>query len=211
MSLAPRLSLAALAVAALTPLVATAQPAPAPSPRPPSGPPPAAAPRLTWESPDPAAERTFTFQLVLLAASVEGPSGYENVPVNAQKALADVKDFLPYKSYELLDLAWLRSSRTAQAQLAGPEGKTLSAGIEFFSSSDEPDRIYIRRLVVVPVPELGELAQIQPSESARGLLRSVRPLLESSFGMQSGETIVVGTAKLDGPSKALIVLLSALP
>ena len=43
------------------------------------------------------------------------------------------------------------------------------------------------------------------------MTRTNRPLLETSFGMKAGETVVVGTAKLDGPSKALVVLLSALP
>jgi hypothetical protein len=37
-----------------------------------------------------------------------------------------------------------------------------------------------------------------------------RPLLSTTFSMELGETVVVGTSKLDGPDKALVVLLTAL-
>jgi len=202
------------AFALLLPLAAGAQPAPAPSPRPQSAPPPGAPPHPSWEAPAPPSGRTYTFQLVLLAASVDGPAGFENVPANAQKALADVKDFLPYKSYRLLDLAWLRSSRSAEAQLAGPDGRTLSAQIRFFSPQDEPQRIEVQRLVVVEAPLVERILLEAPRQDGAPTAvapRAIRPLLETSFGMRVGETVVVGTSKLDGPSKALVVLLSALP
>jgi hypothetical protein len=213
--LRPRSLPAALAaLALLVPLVAGAQPAPAPVPRPEAAPRPGAPPEGTLKTPAPPSERTFTFQLVLLAASVDGPARFENVPANAQKALADVKDFLPYKSYQLLDLAWLRSSRSAEAQLAGPDGRTLSAQIRFYSPQDEPQRIEVQRLVVVEANVLPTLLIEPPRTDGAPTAtapRPLRPLLETSFGMRSGETVVVGTSKLDGPSKALVVLLSALP
>lgn len=199
-----------LVAAALLASLAAAQPAPAPAPRP--DPAPAAEPR--WKTPAPPSDRTFTFQLVLLAASVDGPSRFENVPANAQKALADVKDFLPYKSYQLLDLAWLRSSRNAEAQLAGPDGRTLSAQLRFYSPQGEPLRIEVQRLVVVEAPLVEQMLLEAPRHDGAPTAiapRALRPLLETSFGMRSGETVVVGTSKLDGPSKALVVLLSALP
>lgn len=202
----------ALAVA-LLPLAAGAQPTPAPTPRPQPGPPPAVFYEAP-EAPDRPADRTYTFQIVLLAASVDGPARYENVPANAQKALADIKDFLPYKSYELLDLAWLRSSRRAEAQLSGPGGRTLSAALRFYSPESEPQRIEIQRLVVVEAPLLERLlieAPRQGGAPTAAAPQAIRPLLETSFGMRSGETVVVGTSKLDGPTKALVVLLSALP
>jgi hypothetical protein len=189
-----------------------AQPAPAPTPR--AGAAPTARP--TPETPAPPSDRTYTFQLVLLAAETVGGGAttFENVPANAQKALADVKEFLPYKSYKLLDLAWLRSSRMAEAQLSGPGGRTLSASIRFFSPGDEPERLEIQRLVVVESPEVQTMLLEAPRQDGAPTAvapRAIRPLLETSFGMRAGETVVVGTAKLDGPSKALVVILSALP
>jgi len=212
---------AALTVLSLGPLATGAQPPPAPRPH--EGAPPAAAAEAPWASPTPTSGRTYTFQLVLLTASVDGPSRFENVPANAQKALSDVKDFLPYKSYQLLDLAWLRSSRNAEAQLAGPDGRTLSASIRFYSPQDEPlpaeiqrqpQRIEIQRLVVVEAPAIESVLLEAPrKDGARAATtpRAIHPLLETSFGMRVGETVVVGTSRLDGPSKALVVLLSALP
>lgn len=192
-----------------------AQPAPAPTPRVGAAPAPGARPPAGVETPTPPDRRTYTFQLVLLAAeTTPGATPFENVPPNAQKALADVKDFLPYKSYKLLDLAWLRSSRSAEAQLAGPEGRTLTASISFVSSRNEPDRLDVQRLVVVESPESPSLLLEAPRRDGAPTAvapRAIRPLLETSFGMRAGETVVVGTAKLDGPAKALVVILSAIP
>ena len=205
------LTLGALALIALiVPLAgAAAQTAPTPAPQPRSTARSAEAP-----TPKPAANRTYTFQLVLLVADTAGPNRFENVPANAQKALEDVKGFLPYSSYRLLDLAWLRSSHSAEAQMSGPDGRTLSAGIRFYAEPSEADRIEIQRLVIVesqPMPMLLEAPRSDGAPTAMAPAPPVRPLLETSFGMKAGETVVVGTAKLDGPSKALVVLLSALP
>lgn len=197
--------LAGFAVMANT-TAAAAQPAPTPSPGP--------APRSNADAPTPrpeprGADTTYTFQLVLLVADTVGKQEFENVPANAQKALKDVKGFLPYTSYRLLDLAWLRSSRSAEAQISGPDGRSLSAAIRFHSDSS---RIEIERLVIVEAPRSTALIEMPPKAGAPAMApNSVRPLLETSFGMKAGETVVVGTAKLDGPSKALVVLLSAIP
>ncbi|MCM2269011.1 MAG: hypothetical protein NDJ75_02805, partial [Thermoanaerobaculia bacterium] len=175
-----------------------------------------ARPPARSETPAPPSDRTYTFQLVLLAAETGGggATSFENVPANAQKALADVKDFLPYKSYKLLDLAWLRSSRLAEAQLSGPDGRTLSASIRFYSPGDEPERLEVQRLVVVESPGVPTMLLEAPRQDGAPTAvapRAIRPLLETSFGMRAGETVVVGTARLDGPAKALVVILSAIP
>jgi len=187
---------------------------PAPAPRPQATPRPQSAPTSELApTPRPTLDRTYTFQLVLLVADTSGPNRFENVPPNARKALEDVRDFLPYKGYQLLDMAWLRSSRTAEAQLAGPEGTTYSARIAFRSVDEEPGRLDIQRFVIVATNPSGGLnaAPNREGGTAVALLPPVRPVIESTFGMQAGETVVVGTARLDGASRALIVLLSALP
>jgi len=196
-----RLALPLLLAALTAPGLAAQQPpAPGASPR-------GEAPR----SPD--EPRTYTFQLVLLVADNQGRPGFENVPPRAEKALADVRDFLPYKNFHLLDLAWLRSSRSAEAQLAGPEHEALSARIVFRQPIDSGDRLEIERFVIVRTNPLPRLLEAPRSDGAPTATAppSVRPLLETSFGMRSGETVVVGTAKLDGPDKALVVVLSAIP
>jgi len=198
----------ALAVALLS-SAALAQPAPAPlpdpAPRPTAAPP---APRHPGDS------HTYTFQLVLLTADFDGSSVFEHVPANARKALEDLRNFLPYKSYRLLDMAWMRSSAFAEAQLSGPSGVALTAGLRFETSSRDPDRIDIEHFVLRPQHPHADLLKSTSKEeaaTAEALARSSRPILESSFDMKAGETVVVGTAKLDGPSRALVVILSALP
>jgi hypothetical protein len=50
------------------------------------------------------------FSVVLLLGDLQGGTTADNVPPAARKALADMKDFLPYKSYRLLDTAWTLAS-----------------------------------------------------------------------------------------------------
>lgn len=192
--------------------LAFAQPSPAPAAAPGARPRAEEAPAAT---PRPPSDRTFTFQLVLLVADTQGGSRFENVPANAQKALDDVKSFLPYTSYRLLDLAWLRSSKSAEAQISGPDGRSLSAALRFHTDAADPDRIDVQRLVIVEAPKPPLLLEAPRKDGVTATAplapQPIRPLLETSFGMRAGETVVVGTAKLDGPSKALVVLLSALP
>jgi hypothetical protein len=41
------------------------------------------------------------------------------VPAAARKALGDLKDFLPYKSYRLLDAQWILGSQRTISRLRG--------------------------------------------------------------------------------------------
>ena len=58
---------------------------------------------------------------------MQGTAAADNVPPAARKALADMKDFLPYKSYRLLDTQWtLCCGRSMIAtRLRGPEDYAL--------------------------------------------------------------------------------------
>lgn len=68
------------------------------------------------------------FNVVLVLADLEaGPATSDNVPVAARKALADMKDFLPYKGYRLLDTAWILSgsdSTNTTTRLHGLDERT---------------------------------------------------------------------------------------
>jgi len=160
------------------------------------------------------AGRTYTFQVVLLVAETSGPAVTEGVPASAQKALVDLREFLPYKSYRLLDLAWLRTMRSASATLAGPAGATYRVSLQFHPADGPGERLLIDGFTVTEVPIAPAEDVIFHSDNVVTTPRpprAVQPLLQSTFGMELGETVVVGTSKLDGPSKALVVLVSALP
>jgi hypothetical protein len=101
------------------------------------------------------------FSVVLVQGDLQAVSGTDDVPPAARKALADMRDFLPYKSYKLLDAAWVlccsghgypRSLGDVVTLLKGPEEReyelTLSA-----SAMDSP-RVSVRFLLrdVTPLP-----------------------------------------------------------
>ena len=158
--------------------------------------------------------RTQVFQVILLAASHKGGAGAPDLPASAQKALADVRDFLPFKSYEVLDSTWLRTTREAEGRVVGRHGAGYrvdlvyqpvgdAAGKELFVSNFRVREDTQTASVSAPYTE-GDKAAPAPTP------RPLRDLIATSFGLKSGETIVVGTSKVDD-GEALVVLLTAVP
>jgi hypothetical protein len=60
------------------------------------------------------------FSVVLLLGETQNAAGGDGLPPAAalRKALSDVKDFLPYKGYRVLDTQWLRGGST---RMKGPD------------------------------------------------------------------------------------------
>ena len=73
----------------------------------PDAPPPGARSGQT-PGPTPQGDRTApqAFSVVLVLGDMQTATAQDNVPAAARKALADMKDFLPYKWYRLLDTQW---------------------------------------------------------------------------------------------------------
>jgi hypothetical protein len=179
----------------------------------------AAAPPASTAPPARVERQSRAFQVLLLVAELKGSATLEGIPPNAQKALEDIQNFLPYRYYRLLDVAFLRTDFHAKSNLSGLDGQTYEVAfvVTADASSNSPEksepRLQINSFQVVEIP-------FQPREKVLSVpgvhLEPVTPrpetrLLDTSFDMKIGETVVVGTAKLDGPSKALVVLFSALP
>src|SRR6266540_1680945 len=60
------------------------------------------------------------YSVVLVLGDLQATSATDNnVPAAARKALADMKDFLPYKSYRLLDAQWILGSQRTVSRLRG--------------------------------------------------------------------------------------------
>ena len=149
-----------------------------------------------------AAPRTQVFQLHLLEGSTAGAvAAPSDLPPGASKALEDLRGFLPYKSYRLLDTAWLPTTGGVQARLVGDGGASYAVDLRFKRVGDRKEK----RLFV-------EFFRMREEGTSPALmnLRPPRQLIETSFGLEIGETIVVGTSRVDGASdKALVVLLTA--
>jgi hypothetical protein len=72
------------------------------------------------------------FSVVLLLGDLQGGTTADNVPPAARKALVDMKDFLPYKSYRLLDTAWTLASNNgvrSTMRLRGPENQEFELNL----------------------------------------------------------------------------------
>ena len=204
------------------------------------------------------------FSVVLVLGEMQGAAAGDTVPPAARKALADMKDFLPYKSYRLLDAQWtLCCGRSAIAtRLRGDEqdyydlelepnrtdtsGKwyvrfalrNAPAGSSFAAAESATDDNRMALLTAKRAeveaqlrslkqryndnhPEVQKArAQLVEIEREQAQLRAdtsrrramVRPanrtVIDTSFTMDIGETVVVGTSRLQG-DKALIALLTA--
>ena len=153
-----------------------------------------------------AAERTtYSFQISILLADIDGTENYQGLSKNAQKALEDLQDFLPFRSYRLLDFAWLRTSARSSARVQGPDGRTFELTLHLGGHhDDESGKLFISSF------NLRETSGVNRDVEA-GPLRAPQALISTSFGMDEGETVVVGTSRLDGDQRALVVLLTAVP
>jgi hypothetical protein len=244
------------------------------------------APKKAANAPDPLPRRGFN--VVLLVGDMQGPGYPKPIPEAALRALSDMRDFLPYKGYNLLDTQWivggtsspavtrlrglddqdyeleLRASPTLLPGTAaldrtgmsvrfvlrdvdtsygsGEKGRTplpkeagksdpAAAEIsrEMFQLERERADLQIqiehkRRNVEVGVGDPVEVQRLQTQlsavtqriqylkqESAVAAVAKVsgRAVIDTSFRMDDGETVVVGTSKMKGGGKALIALLTA--
>ena len=228
------------------------------------------------------------FNIVLLLGDMQGVDGQDAIPVAARKALADMKDFLPYKAYRLLDTQWIIGSSSGAAAVTrlrgveeqeyelelrassvmqpGPNGEpdpqTLSvrfvlresdppgkAESPFAQSKDgksgseaelmreqemfklERERVdlttqlaTLRRNVEVGMASVDDVARMNAqltminqrivqlknqSSQAASFKTAGRAVIDSSFRMEEGETVVVGSSGVKGGKRALIALLTA--
>ncbi len=258
-------------------LRSTTPQAPSPAVVPGQQPRPAAAPS---QQPPPPGDRVMPqgFSVVLVLADLTASGAQDDVPPAARQALADMKDFLPYKSYRLLDAAWLLGQGSMSVRLRGPEeqeydlklvasplpGRAGQVSVQF-SLRDPSTYEYARGAVheaqveaearsqaasartmdarrrqeelTALRNELRRLREKQEDTKARELeakirevekavaderrvsIRAASPrkvplthgIIDTSFMMDVGETVVVGTSRLKGNSRALIALLTAVP
>jgi hypothetical protein len=156
---------------------------------------------------------TQSFQVLLLSAGAKAGSSGLEIPPNAQKALADLKGFLPFKSYQLLDAVWMRATqdRLTTGRIAG-RGADYQVRLRFRNLGNPKDRnlfvdtFSLMEQLPTPKPPAPETKAEEPVAP-----KPARTLIDTSFGLKGGETIVVGTSKVDGADEALVVLLTAVP
>ena len=149
--------------------------------------------------------QTHRFQLLLLAATSKATGSGTAIPANAEKALGDLRKFLPFKSYQLVDAAWLSATegQAAQARLAGSGGAAYDVKMRF-RTGGEPGALSL-------FMDHFQLGQEMVVTTKDGPQYTSRQLIDTAFSLKEGETIVVGTSKADGADGALVMLLTAVP
>jgi hypothetical protein len=206
------------------------------------------------------------FSVVLVLGEGQSTTIADNVPQAARKALADMRDFLPYRGYRLLDAQWILGSQRSSTRLRGPEDQDYQLTLRTVQQAGgrvavtfvlqepgsapamlavrEADEVAARRAEQAELQARldkmqNELAAMraQLGEKHATVLRtaneiealkqrvagfeaaSIRPrialdgrgVIDTSFTMDIGETVVVGTSRVRGGDKALIALLTAVP
>ena len=135
--------------------------------------------------------RKFVFTLAL--GDVQAGAGSTFTPA-ASKALADLKDFLPYKRYTLLDTVYKIGPDGPSVQMTGMDDFQKYELFTQGAAHSAPNRTSMRvQLRTVAGPE-----------------RPPTFLIDTSFDIALGETVVVGTSRLAG-SKALLLLVTSVP
>ena len=86
---------------------------------------------------------TYGFSVVLVLGDMQGGATADNVPAAARKALTDLKDFLPYKSYRLLDSAWVLGSGNVSTRLRGVDDQEYNLNLSGGASREEPKTLHI--------------------------------------------------------------------
>jgi len=130
---------------------------------------------------------THVFHIFLLKAKDDVADG-PGLPAGAEAALQELRALLPFKGYELLDSTLVRSSGRADVSLDS------NYAIEFaFRSGPGKEK---------PL----QLDFLLYSKLANG---GVPRHMETSFSMDIGETVVVGTSRPFEEDEALVVLLTA--
>jgi len=201
------------------------------------------------------------YSVVLVLGDMQNAAPADgSVPAAARKALADLKDFLPYKSYRLLDAHWMLGSQRTVSRLRGPNdqeyqltlrgvpvGSKLNVafrlaepGATAVVTAGDNDALAARLAALQNAlreaqasaarardasgdkrTEAITAANEQAAKIAREIvqteqqtamkeatIRATHAVIDTTFMMDVGETVVVGTSRVAG-DKALIALLTA--
>lgn len=145
---------------------------------------------------------TQRFQVAVVEASTAGSRQLEGLSEGAQQALLDAAKLLPYEGLAVRGVALIETADMASTTVSGP------AGLEY--------KVFLRMIPVVTLDEVRiEVHEFKldrtPQRGTDGERVGPKDLLRTSFQLDSGETVVVGTSRLNGGDSALVALVTAIP
>ena len=140
------------------------------------------------------APKSLNFRVALLVGdSTNRPE--PTLAAGERRALADLRQLLPYKGYRLLDSGSIRAQREGEFRLGTTPAFRARLRYEW---SDFP----VRQDLLLHAFQLQQVIDTLEGED-------YKLLLSTSFSLTVGETVVVGTSKLNGNDEALVVFLTA--
>jgi hypothetical protein len=192
------LALGLLVSLAANPAIATAEETASPAP-PAASPAPSQTDTPAPRPPSPAGEQSQLFSVALVLAD-NSPASAAKLPPALDKAIGDVRDFLPYKSFRLLDSGLTRTRREGSLFLRGDNGREFRVQMVLYPSDNHgvPSFVF-------------ESFRLETRPASGDVMNKPATVLTASFRVDRGETVVVGSAKLESVDGALIVLLTAVP
>lgn len=202
---------------------------------PPAQDPPRPAASVAPEPPPPGSQ-TQLFQVAMVLATtsasadldgdgkpdVTAAERLQGLPRSVSQAIADLGDFLPYRGYRIVDSVVIRTSRRALSTMKGPDGRVFQLEMRWYPGNlqAQESELMIRSFELLDVTPPGHPG-FEPTDSsqpkkgfelrAEAPPSAPKPVIATSFGMSVGETLVVGTSRLNGGDSALIMLVTAMP
>jgi hypothetical protein len=141
---------------------------------------------------------TQVFHVHLFTADNDAQAA-EKIPDALAPVLKDLASFLPFRSFHLISTGLVRTSRDGRIDLGSEPHFVVDLRFAGDPAGGKPLQI-----------EQFELSRRQMVAGEGGAMQVANfDVLRTSFSMNVGETVVVGTSKLDGGDKALVVLLTA--
>src|SRR5262245_9746839 len=132
------------------------------------------------------------FSVILVVGDLQGTPGDGDVPPAARQALNDMKDFLPYKSYKLLDAAWILSSFTrSTTRLRGPEEREFEIDIAASpvaptkDNPDAPNRINVQFSLRDVMPDMEDSSAVRPGGRANQEAEARAQLAEAETALKA--------------------------
>jgi len=148
---------------------------------------------------------TQEFRVILLRANQSGRM--PDVPADAKAALEDLRDMLAYTGFEMIDSGWLRTSRSGSTTLG--EAGSFQVQLVFAGDPRQDSALLVEGFELAHSQVFWESPD-DAGGTPRAHLGDSKSVLSSQFGINVGETVVVGTSRANGGSEALVVLLTAL-
>lgn len=135
------------------------------------------------------------FSVVLVVGGMQGADSGDTVPPAARKALTDMRDFLPYKRYQLLDAAWMlccagfsRGAPSISGRLRGPDQRDYTYHIDPIGVSDTKINLRFSMREVAGSSQMaidaGKMSDTARLEHGRQLAEAVRERDEAAVQAQ---------------------------